>query len=193
MIDITENMSLFRELLRDSLPITKEICSLNRCPEQFLHDFAEVAWELLVERIPYPESDRDYETIETKDFQWWMKHPDFMRISPYGRGAYFYGQSRRVTYPEVEATHKVVCLPREGLTLFDRWRGEEFVLTKDENFSFDCFGAWQPNDGKFEFVEMAIPLDCLRCSIDGVVRVIEAEECSYYLQKIVYDLDFMIS
>ena len=63
MIDITENISIFRELLRDSLPITKEICSVNRCPEQYLHDFVEVAWELLVERIPYLRSEVDYHTI----------------------------------------------------------------------------------------------------------------------------------
>jgi hypothetical protein len=43
MIDITENMSIFRQLLCDSLPITKEICSVNKCLEQFLHDFVKVA------------------------------------------------------------------------------------------------------------------------------------------------------
>ena len=192
MIDITGNMSIFRQLLHDSLPITKEICSLNRCPEQFLHNFAEVAWELLVDRMPYLRSKVGFDTIvETKDYQDLKRllAPPDLKLFPYGRGADFYGQSRRVTYPDTKPTHRVVCLPKEGLTLFDRCQGEEFILIGDENFSFDCFGAWQLNDGGFEFVEMASPLDCLSCSVDGVERVVKAEECSYYLQEIVYDLE----
>jgi hypothetical protein len=85
---------------------------------------------------------------------------------------------------------------RKVLYLFDISRGGEFALTGEESLSFDCFGVWQPsneNDGGLAFVEMAIPLDCLRCSVNGVVRVVEAEKCRYYLQEIVYDVPHLPS
>lgn len=101
----------------------------NDTSESMQIDWLQASWELLVEGL--------------------LRWPEGLVLEPYGDGADCNGASSRILYPELLATHRVVCRPREGTVVNDLLNKRRLDMTRG-SVVFDRFVCIEENGWYYE-------------------------------------------
>ena len=119
MHNVDNVMITFKLFLEKNFDIINGLFDSN---SELINDWLQANWELMVEAILFPKSDKYLEV--------------------YGEGADCNPNSSRVWKPEILPTHAIFCVPKFGNSLFD-------LITKssiNQKLAFGNFVNWNGDD-----------------------------------------------
>jgi hypothetical protein len=153
----------FSQFLSVGWPVTFETAGMLKQLDtnEFMSDWMQANWEILVEAP----------CKELLGFD--------VFLEPYGEGADCNTQSSRVYSPEAVATHRILCTPRKGNRIDDLLT-KDSINNPDKAVIFDHF-AIKSDTG---WHKQAPPFDSVLGYYDGQEVLIQAEQLSFFVEKI---------
>lgn len=116
-------MHQFKCFIEASWPSVRSILSNNReFKEQVIDNWLQANWEQLVEQNLFPCS--------------------VGYLLEYGNGSDYDCESNRVSFPEKEATHTIVCKAKKNESLVDKFTEKKII---NNHVIFRCFVSWDGN------------------------------------------------
>lgn len=157
-------MRQFAQFLNASWDAASAVASMMEQVErtEFMSDWAQANWELLVE-TPFRELSGFGEGY----------------LEPYEEGADCNDASSRVWRPDTLATHRVVCRVAEGVLVLDLLTGRS-VDTTEVPVVFDHFAI----KSKLGWYKQAPPFDCVLGYQDDQEVLIRIDQISFFAERI---------
>lgn len=150
-------LSLLRESWGSVLELGKTIP--NRAPEEFVADWMQASWEMIVEAA--------------------LSQNGIIFLEPYGDGADCNEVGSRVWRPGMASTHAVHCVSTEGKESFDVLTGKKICFPED-GYALDKF-VTASNDGWY-LAEP--PFNHVLFFKDGKDTVVKLDDVEFVLKKL---------